>query len=186
MKKMKKFFALLIAMVMVLGMSTSVFAADAPATTGKITITVPTEKTAPTKDTVYKIYKVFDATVNADDAKNVNYTLCSGDSLSDAMKAAGFSVDTAGNVTGPTSLDANAIAAIAGYVTEADLVDTVTAAVGTTSVTSSDLPFGYYYITTTSGTVVTIDSNNDNPTVEDKNIIPVVLRHLTPSRWNGI
>ena len=180
MKKMKKIFALLIAMVMVLGMSTMAFAADgddeATAATGSITITVPSTQTAPTKDTVYKIYKVFDATVNADDNTKVSYTLCDGDTLSAAMTAAGFKVDTAGNVTGPASLNADAIAAIAAYVADADLVKTVTAAVGDTSVTAADLPYGYYYITTTSGTVVTIDSNNNNPTVNDKNIIPKVVK----------
>ena len=177
MKNMKKIVALLLATVMVMAMSMSVFAAEEPTTpTGSITITVPSTQIAPTKDTVYKIYKVFDATVNAEDNTKVNYTLCDGDSLSDAMKAAGFSVDTAGNVSGPDSLDADAIAAIAAYVTEADVVDTVTAAVGETSVTAAGLPYGYYYITTTSGTVVTIDSNNDNPTVKDKNIIPKVVK----------
>lgn len=180
MKKMRKIFALLIAMVMVLGMSTMVFAAEddgeVTTATGSITITVPSTQTAPTKDTVYKIYKVFDATVNADDNTKVSYTLCDGDTLSAAMTAAGFKVDTAGNVTGPASLNADAIAAIAAYVTDADLVKTVTAAVGDTSVTAADLPYGYYYITTTSGTVVTIDSNNNNPTVNDKNIIPKVVK----------
>jgi len=177
MKNMKKIVALLLATVMVMAMSMSAFAAEEPtAPTGSITITVPSTQIAPTKDTVYKIYKVFDATVNAEDNTKVNYTLCDGDSLSDAMKAAGFSVDTAGNVSGPDSLDADAIAAIAAYVTEADVVKTVTAAVGETSVTASDLPYGYYYITTTSGTVVTIDSNNNNPTVNDKNIIPKVVK----------
>ncbi len=173
MKKFSKILsiALLVALVLSLGI-TSAFAAD----TGTITITVPTQQTAPTKPVTYKIYKVFDATVNATDNTKVNYTLCSGDTLSAAMTAAGFSVDTAGNVSGPTSLNDAAIAAIATYVTNADLVDTVTAAVGTTSVTSSALPFGYYYITTTTGSVVTIDSNNDNPTVKDKNKIPKVVK----------
>ena len=62
---MKKIFALLIAMVMVLGMSTSVFAATVDSGNGgnaSITITLPTTEQAPTGTTTYKIYKVFDAT----------------------------------------------------------------------------------------------------------------------------
>ena len=51
MKKMKMIFALLIAMVMVLGMSTAVFAAG----TGTITITPP-EGTQSTTTNTYKIY----------------------------------------------------------------------------------------------------------------------------------
>ena len=186
MKKMRKIFALLIAMVMVLGMSTMAFAAEdeepsAPAT-GTITITLPTEKQAPTQATTYKIYKVFDATVDATDNTKVSYKLCSGDTLSADMTAAGFSVDGAGNVSFDGTMVATGdasdtvIKAIAGYVTEADVVDTVVSAVGDTTVTSKVLPYGYYYITTTSGTAVTIDTNNNTPTVQDKNIIPVVVK----------
>ena len=54
MKSLKKIFALLIAMVMVLGMSTSVFAA------GSNTITVDVNF----KDQTYTLYKLFNATVN--------------------------------------------------------------------------------------------------------------------------
>ena len=180
MKNMKKIIALLLAAVMVMAMGLSAFAAedgDEPAApTGSITITVPTTETAPTVATKYTIYKVFDATVNADDNTKVSYTLCSGDTLSQAMIDAGFSVDANGNVSGPTSLDDAAIKAIAAYVTDSDIVKEVTAAVGDTTVTADGLPYGYYYITTTSGSVVTIDSNNNNPTVADKNVIPTVKK----------
>jgi len=192
MKKMKKFLALLIAMAMVLSMGMTVFASGegtgggegegggsgegqettAPAT-GTITIELPTDNQAPTAAVTYKIYKVFDATVDATDNTKVSYTLCSGDSLSAAMKAAGFTV-TNGKVSGPTSLSDAAIAAIAAYVTEADIVDTVTSSVGDATVTSNVLDYGYYYITTSTGVVVTIDSNNNTPTVKDKNILPKV------------
>ena len=62
MKKMKKIFALLIAMVMVLGMSTSVFAqtkALDPADADNASITVNN----PAKGETYTLYKLFDATV---------------------------------------------------------------------------------------------------------------------------
>lgn len=174
MKKMKKMMALVIAMVMVLAMGMTVRAAD----TGTITITPPTGvDTAATNS--YKVYKVFDATVDATDNTKVSYKLCSGDTLSDAMTAAGFSVDSAGNVSySKEELDAAAIAAIAAYVTEADLVETVSAT-GTTAATSGALGFGYYYIATSTGTVVTIDSNNNNPTVNDKNTVPEVDKKIT-------
>ena len=188
MNNVKKIFALLIAMVMVLGMSTAVFAAE----TGTITITPPSGIDSTTANS-YKIYKVFDATVDATDSTKVNYTLCSGDTLSADMIAAGFFTDDAGNVhygtftesetgtymvggkkvtiTAYTELSDAAITAIGNYVRETDLVDTATST-GTATATSSALAFGYYYITTPTGTVVTVDSNNNNPTVDDKNTIP--------------
>ena len=159
-------------------LASSVPPADEPAAapTGSITIKLPTQSTAPSQPTTYKIYKVFDATVNANDNTKISYRLCSGDSLSAAMIAAGFSVDTQGNVSGPDSLNDAAIAAIAAYVTSGDLVATLVSSVGDLTVTSEALPYGYYYITTTTGTVVTIDSNNNTPTVDDKNVIPPVVK----------
>ncbi len=58
MKKMKKIFALLIAMVMVLGLSTSVFA-------GSITITPPADATGEIT-TSYEYYEIMKASINGD------------------------------------------------------------------------------------------------------------------------
>ena len=120
MKKMKKVFALLIALVMVLGMGTMVFA-EQTTDSGKggsasITIKLPTNpNTDEDPEITYTVYKVFDAT-NDGTSNAIAYQIDStnGD-LTAAMTAAGFSVDTAGNVSGPASLDAAALAAIAGY-----------------------------------------------------------------------
>ena len=151
---------------------------DTPATLadGSIKITPPSGVDASATNT-YKIYKVFDATNNG---TAISYKLCSGDTLSDAMIAAGFSVDTAGNVHGPSgdTLNENAIAAIAAYVTETDKVAEVTAT-GTTAVTATNLGAGYYYITTTTGTVVTIDSTAPSAEVNDKNTVPSVDKKIT-------
>ena len=88
MKKMKKIFALLIAMVMVLGMSTMVFAAG----TGSITITPPSDVDT-TQTITYTIYKVFDADASTDGLK-IRYKLVEGKTTAPA----GFTVDAAGNV----------------------------------------------------------------------------------------
>jgi len=171
MKKMRKIFALLMAMVMVLGMGTMVFAAG----TGSITITPP----ADVDDSVaitYNVYKVFDADGNG---TAISYKLVSGKTTAPA----GFTVDTAGNVTysGTSTtgeLTQDDIDAIAAYVTSDSPVATVTSTGGAAAV-ASNLPNGYYYITTTTGTVVTIDSTNPNATVEDKNIVPGVDKKIT-------
>jgi LPXTG-motif cell wall-anchored protein len=87
------------------------------------------------------------------------------------MTQAGFDVDNQGNVTGPSgnTLSDAAIAAIANYVTDADLVATVTAKDGTADAIASNLANRYYYITTTTGSAVTITSTNPNAKVIDKN-----------------
>ena len=171
MKKMRKIFALLIAMVMVLGMSTMVFAAG----TGSITITPP-DGVDTTQTITYKIYKVFDADGNG---SAISYKLVSGKTTAPA----GFTVDTAGNVTyagtaGATELTQADIDAIAAYVANDDPVATFTSTGGAAAV-AENLPNGYYYITTTTGTVVTIDSTNPSAQVEDKNIVPGVDKTIT-------
>ena len=73
MKEMKKFFALLIAVIMVLGMSMSVFA-------GSITITTDETYEGTDQEYVYDAYKIFDASYdtlsgsNTQAAKNPTYT----------------------------------------------------------------------------------------------------------------
>lgn len=174
MKKMKKIFALLIAMVMVLGMSTMVFAAG----TGSITITPPDDVDEDVTIT-YTIYKVFDADASADGSK-ISYKLVDGKTKAPT----GFTVDAAGNVsltrtTGDlTQLTADEISAIAAYVASDTPVTTATSTGGADAV-AANLPNGYYYITTTTGTVVTIDSTKPNAKVEDKNIVPSVDKKIT-------
>ena len=185
MKKMKKFFALMIAMVVVLSMAIPAMADTQDSQQGgdgSITITLPTEKTKPTKDTVYEIYKVFDATVGG--SGKIAYTSRQGDTM-----PAGFVLDTAGNVhhgtkaadgtitdITATDLTDTEIAAIAAYVRADDKVYTATVAAKQTSVKITGLEYGYYYNTTSSGTAVTIDSNNPDADVNDKNVIPVVKK----------
>ena len=170
MKNMKKIIALLLATVMVMAVGISVFAAG----TGSITITPPDDVDTDATIT-YKVYKVFDADGNG---TAISYKLVSGKTTAPA----GFTVDTAGNVTysgtGTDELTQADIDAIAAYVTDADLVATVTSTGGAAAV-AENLPNGYYYITTTTGTVVTVDSTNPNAQVNDKNIVPGVDKKIT-------
>lgn len=176
----KKAFTAVVAMVMALVLMVPAGAAYA-AGTGSITITPPAGTASDTTNT-YKIYKVFDADGNG---TNISYKLCSGDTLTDAMEAAGFNVDSAGNVSGPDTLDQTAIAAIASYVTNDDLVATVTST-GTAAAVAKDLANGYYYITTSTGTAVTINSTNPNATVKDKNTVPSVDKKITKAAAGSV
>ena len=175
MKKMKKIFALLIAMVMVLGMSTSVFAAVTTNSNkggnASITITLPTNpNTNENPEITYTVYKVFDATSNGTSSAIAYQIDSTNGDLTAAMTDAGFSVDSAGNVSGPASLNDTALAAIAAYAK--DSIGTFKAKPSDGTLMITGLEYGYYYITTTTGAAVTVDSTNPNATVEDKNAIP--------------
>ena len=170
MKQLKNLFAAALTLVVAMALSVTAFAAG----TGSITITPP-EDVDPDATITYKIYKVFDADGNGD---AISYKLVDGKTTAPA----GFTVDTAGNVTytGTSTNDeltAADIAAIAAYVTDDDLVATVTSTDGAKAV-AENLPNGYYYITTTTGTVVTIDSTNPNAEVDDKNVVPGVDKKI--------
>ena len=159
MKKMKKFFALLIAMVMVLGMSTSVFAAG----DGSITI----QNTV--KDKSYEVYKVFDATYSG---TNVSYTYDGSNATFLAALQGDSSPFTATtNTAGTYNIalkDGKTAADVSTFLTaqKANLGSAVKTATGdgkTQTLTGVD--YGYYYITTTTGSVVTIDSALKDVTV---------------------
>ena len=173
MKNMKKIVSLLLAAVMVMAMSISAFAAG----TGSITITPPDDVDTSAEIT-YTIYKVFDADASEDGTK-ISYKLVSGKTTAPA----GFSVDKAGNVTYDggeevTELTQADIDAIAAYVTDDDIVGTAKSTGGNDAVIEN-LPNGYYYITTTTGSVVTINSTKPDAEVDDKNVVPGVNKEIT-------
>ena len=177
-KQIKSLLALVLAAMMVMAMGSVAFADTQDSGKGgsaSITITLPTDQVPPSATTTYKIYKVFDATSDGSSTA-ISYKLVNGKTTAPT----GFTVDTAGNVTytgtGTDELTEADIAAIAEYVGDSDLVYTANVAVGETTVVVTGLEYGYYYITTTSGTVVTIDSTNPNADVIDKNIIPKVVK----------
>ena len=159
MKKMKKIFALLIAMVMVLGMSTSVFAQTSTVGSGDGSITIT--NAAQGKD--YSIYKLFDATVSE---AGISYKVPAGKTIADDNKW--FSVDTAGNVLAKEGADIST-----------DDFKTWAKGFGTqvgTTVTATDnkvvfdkIPYGYYFIESSLGTLITVDSTAPNAEVIDKN-----------------
>ena len=164
MKTMKKLASLLLALAMIFSLATTAFAKS-------IDIAPPANSTG---TNTYKIYKVFDATVSD---SGISYTLVDGKDTAPAGFTANNGYVTY-NGTGNT-LTAEDITAIASYVTDSDLVATVSSN-GTAHAVAENLDPGYYYITTSTGSVVTIDSANDE-TVEviDKNTVPTLKKEIT-------
>ncbi|RSJ26914.1 Cna protein B-type domain protein [Streptococcus intermedius] len=173
MKLIKKLFVAVAAIAMALLTTTAVSAAGK----GSITITPP-PGLDPKASNTYTIYKVFDADGNG---SAISYKV-KANHTSDPLPN-GFVKDGQGNVsyngkgTGG-KLTEEDITAIKKYVTDADKVQTVTST-GTTPVVVSGLENGYYYVTTTTGTAVVIDSTNPNANVEDKNTVPTVDKKIT-------
>ena len=175
MKHARKLASLLLALVMVFALSATAFAATVTKTpedlTGlaSITVDLPAVPSGATAKNEYKIYKVFDATLSSD--YKISYTLVAG--KTDAP--AGFTVDANGYVTysgSDTELTSSDITAIKGYVTNSMLVATIETTQADKSFTVAGLPYGYYYITTTTGSVVTVNSTMPNASVRDKNTVP--------------
>ena len=163
MKKMKKIFALLIAMVMVLGMSTSVFAA------GDGTITIQNT----VKDKTYTVYKVFDATYSGD---KVAYSYDgSNTTFLTALQAETSPFNCVANTSGSYTItvkdgieDSDILMFIKGQGGNFGSAVATKTGDGKTQVVSG-LDYGYYYITTNTGSAVTIDSAVKDVTVVDKN-----------------
>ena len=163
MKKMKKIFAMLIAMVMVLGMSMMAFAAG----TGTITV----ENATYGKE--YKAYKVFDATYSGD---AVSYTV---DAAHKGFVSTDlFNVSTAADKNGNYSVskkdDTITDEQIINWLKENYSKFDATGVAGSfqannATVKFTELDFGYYYVTSTLGTAIAIDTAKPDATVKDKN-----------------
>ena len=171
---MKKFLSILLALAMVLALSITAFATE---NTGSITITNATI------DETYKIYKIFDATISTANGETnaVSYSIAAdsqffavlfGDGTADNTFFA-YNANT-GTVTKKEGVnDAELINYLNDMVAAGTYATAATPITATTDeVKFEDLPYGYYLITSTLGTTVTINSNTPDVSVIDKNQKP--------------
>lgn len=172
---MKKILSLMLAFVLLLSMSVTAFAADGQ---GSITITNATIGQS------YSVYKLFDATYNANaegKADAVSYSIASNNQFFSVLfgedgKSANnyFNYDAVtGTVTKKSTVnDTELIAYVTGIV-NADganyTPDASPVAATTTEVEFDNLDYGYYIIKSTLGGTVTINSNTPDVEVIDKN-----------------
>ncbi|MBO7274955.1 MAG: LPXTG cell wall anchor domain-containing protein [Clostridia bacterium] len=170
---MKKFAAFILAFALVLSLGITSFAAD----TGTITISNPTS------GHTYSVYKLFDATYNAG-TDAVSYSIESGDAFYDRLFDASknpvpgnvyFTINSTGNVIKVDGVsDENLIAYVTGLITASDVpaATPITSDGTTPSIEFTNLPYGYYIVKSTLGSVVTITSLAPDITIIDKNSRP--------------
>ena len=174
---MKRSFALMMALVLVLSLGMTAFAAE---NTGSITITNATI------DETYTAYKIFDASIklaaDGETAEAVAYSIASDSQFFEAL----FGADgTAVNPFFTYNANTGSVAKKEG-VNDSELIKYLTELVadGTYAPSAApvkatgevvkfeDLDYGYYLITSTLGTTVTINSNTPDIEVIDKNQEP--------------
>lgn len=171
MKKIKKLASFLLALGMIFALSATAFAAD----DGSITI-----ENATVGET-YAVYKVFDLTYSdANGTVAYSYTRTgTDDALYDVLRGADspftLTATTTENVYAVSLQDGKTATDVSKFLSANESLLTQTGdtmKANTTTVTFNNLPYGYYYITSSLGAVVTIDSAMPNATVIDKNQTP--------------
>ena len=167
MKKMKRIIALLTAMIMVFGMSIAAFAAQS----GGGTITVENA----TKGQTYTAYKIFDATFAGTDGVSYKVLASKADQVSTTLFEVDSTEETIDGQQYCTVIPKKGISekqitewAMENY-SAFDSEGTVGTYGSDGTVTFSDLPYGYYYITSSLGSVVAIDTAHPDAVVKDKN-----------------
>ena len=175
MKTMRKLFRVLLALAMTLALAVPAFAAE---TTGSITITNPQG------DHTYTAYKIFDVTYSGD---NYSYTISDTDTAFNTVKAYADVAANGLNLTAVADTGKYNVSISAGFSaasfaqylkTKADSLGTGTAFIedGNT-MKASGLALGYYFVSSTSGTVCELATAKDIQ-IRDKNEVPEIKKDV--------
>ena len=173
---MKKFLSILLVLTLVLSLGVTAFAAE---NEGSITITNATI------DETYELYKIFDASISKDADGNTNavsYSIETDNQFFAALFGADGTTDNTyfvynvntGSVTKKEGVNDSELIKYLTELVENGTYNTAATPVKATSdeVKFENLPYGYYLITSTLGTTVTINSNTPDVEVIDKNQKP--------------
>lgn len=180
MKRMKKLFALLLAVVMMMGLSLTAFAAD---------INIGDAVDGQT----YNAYKLFDVTTStSNDKTNYSYSLAASETgLKSLLEDAGLTFTAAADgsryYVASGLEDEVAAARLAEYLNEhlsslGTPDGTATGADGVAKIT--DLDAGYYFVTTTTGSLCILNTTGATD-IEEKNEVPTVDKKVTDSDPNS-
>lgn len=185
MKTMKKLLAVILAMTLTMAMGICASATAPGGGDGDGTDAAPKGSITVTNAIVgetYTLYKVFDATVangRADEGTGISYT-STWFTKEMAATCKYFDVDDSGNITikpegkkDSGELSDGAIAWLKDHINNFQQTqDPIKPTKESPAVSWTNLDPGYYYIDTTTGSFVTVDSITPNVNVIDKNSLP--------------
>lgn len=154
MKTFNKIFALILATLSLIFAGTEV----AATTTGPGSITV----TNASQGQTYTLYKLFDATQSAD---GISYKLPAGKAL--GAGSTWFDVDSKGNITAKANADVSGDDFKQWAQSFGQQIQEQKASSNT--VLFANVPYGYYYVTSSLGATITVDSTHPNGQIIDKN-----------------
>ncbi|MGM9590618.1 MAG: isopeptide-forming domain-containing fimbrial protein [Faecousia sp.] len=166
MKHAKKLASLLLALVMVFALATTAFAQTVDsAKGGSASITIKNAS----KGETYAVVKLFDASVTGKEDGSIVYTGNIPDSLSAFFEKDEFGYITATDAAkgDDSNLSVAAVTALKAWAENHTADASATSTGG--DLVFTNLPYGYYVVTTTQGAAITVDSTNPNATVYDKN-----------------
>lgn len=164
MKHARKLTILLLALVMVFALATTAFAQDVPGTGGNGSITISNAA----KGETYTIYKLFDATVNAD-GSSIAYTGEIPASLNTYFTAdKNHYISATPAAKDGANMSEGLKTALKAWTADATAV--ATAESDGSALNFKGLKYGYYVVTTTQGNqVISVDSTMPNAIIVDKN-----------------
>ena len=163
MKHAMKLASLLLALVMVFALATTAFAQDVSVTGGTGSITISNAA----KGETYTIYKLFDATVNAD-GSSIAYTGTIPESLKTYFSADDGYISATAAAKDGANMSEGLKAALKTWTDTASAVKTAKS--DGSALKFNELAYGYYVVTTTQGDqVISVDSTMPNVTIVDKN-----------------
>ncbi len=169
MKHLKKLIPLMLALVMVLTLAPAAFAA------GNGSITIENAVAGQT----YTAHKIFDVVYSGD---NYSYTIESTSPwFATVQKYSGVTLEqvndtTTYNVKQNDTFDAVAFAAIL----KADVANKtgISLVVSNGKATATDLDLGYYFVTTTVGSLCVLNTTNPSISLKDKNTAPTIEKEV--------
>ncbi len=204
-KRFRKIISMLLAAAMVLSMGLTGLAAEiepmSSSSDEEFTIIVNPAYSGET----YTAYKIFDVTYNGDEnnsTSSYSYTIDKDSAWYDTVSNSGLFTLTqiSGSntyvVTAKDSTTSEAIAAAFTKVPEGASVaatatpkfdDNSDGSTGSGSVTLdvTTSGAGYYFVTTSMGSLVSLDTTNPSATIEDKNVVPTLTKELENVSHNG-